>query len=57
MDRDKNQLLGAFCCLLSQIKTIDALNALVNIVSQSLNAGYDDGFNDGRKPTDERNDA
>ncbi len=43
---DTSKLIGAMCCVISQLRTIDALDALVTILSQATNAAYQDGFTD-----------
>ena len=59
---ERSRLIGAFLSVVSQLRTIDALAALVEVVSAASNSGYDDGFQDGSKsrhpfdPKDQRHD-
>lgn len=58
---ERSRLIGAFLCVVSQLRTIDALDALVEVVSAASNSGYDDGYQDAKSshpfdPKDQRHD-
>ena len=54
---DTARLIGAFLCVMSQLRTPDAVEALVAIIAAAQNSGYEDGYKDGQKPMDVRRDT